>query len=94
MQNDGMYKTSADKPAFIDPPRGRLNGYAVAAMPKVRPIGGPDLARSLFTAQLDMRDIERLQPEPKKPKLNSAQRRAARIAAGQMRVVDGKYVGV
>lgn len=60
--------------------------------PRVRSMNGKQLATTLMVAQLSMGD--RLQPEPHQPKPNAAQRRAAKIGAGKLKVVDGALVGV
>jgi hypothetical protein len=81
----------ADK--MIHPPLGRLNPAIVAAMAQTRSISkASEQASLMMLAQFSLGP--RLAPEPKVRKATSAQRRAARIAAGALKVVDGRLTGV
>lgn len=60
---------------------------------KVVRMGGPDLARAMMTSTLLFDGAPRLTAGPKTIKPTSTQRRAAKIAAGRLRVVDGQLQG-
>lgn len=84
-----------DPDAIMDMPRGAMPRPGdMSHPPKVEQKSGPDLARTLLFAQLPL-DPYRLsaQKSVKMPKLNSAQRRAKKIAEGRLWVDNGKLCG-
>lgn len=83
-----------DPNAVMDMPRGAVPKPSdMSHPPRVEQKSGPDLARTLFFAQLPL-DPHRLSAQKESPstKLSSAARRAARIAAGKVKVVDGQLM--
>lgn len=80
--------------AFMNMPRGRV---IVGAHKPIVALAGPDLARSLMLAQLThdpASQIPALNAAAKrKHGMSIAERRLARIAAGKLKIVDGKLVG-
>jgi hypothetical protein len=85
-----------DPDTIMDMPRGRAPRPAdMAYPPKVEQRGGRQLAATLPFAQLPL-DPRRLnaQKGSESTKLSSAERRAAKIAAGKLKVTeDGRLAG-
>jgi len=59
--------------------------------PRTQPLSGSDLAHALMFVQLPVVPLT-IEPR-KKMKLNCRERRAAKIAAGKLKVQDGRLIG-
>lgn len=84
-----------DPDLIMNPPIGRaLRPGDVLRAPEVTTVSGGAAAQALMFAQFPL-DPKRLSamPPSRSTKLSSAQRRAAKIAAGKLKVEGGKIVG-